>query len=111
MFARLSRRLLAVAFLCALGFAASADEGTAVVRIKDYKFDPPVLVVKPGTTVRWVNEEKRASHSIHFAEENLPESERMLGGETWERKFTKPGTYRYVCGPHPEMRGTIEVKP
>ena len=32
MFARLSRRLLAVAFLCALGFAASADEGTAVSR-------------------------------------------------------------------------------
>jgi plastocyanin len=110
------RRLVIALPLLAMGLvlarpALASEEGVVVVRIKDYKFDPPTLVVRPGTKVRWVNEEKRTSHSIHFIEEGLPESERMMGGEAWERTFTKPGTYRYVCGPHPEMRGTIEVRP
>jgi plastocyanin len=97
--------------LALAGTATASEEGVAVVRIKDYKFDPPTLVIRSGTKVRWVNEEKRTSHSVHFVVEGLPDSERMMGGDTWERTFTKPGTYRYVCGPHPEMRGTIEVRP
>jgi plastocyanin len=35
----------------------------------------------------------------------------MFQGDSWERKFDKPGTYRYTCGPHPEMNGVVEVTP
>jgi plastocyanin len=92
-----------------VGIALAA--GAAEVRIKDYKFLPEKITIKAGTTVKWVNDEKRASHSIWFREERLPEGERMFQGDSWERKFDKPGTYRYTCGPHPEMQGAVEVTP
>ncbi len=30
--------------------------------------------------------------------------------DSFEFKFDKPGTYRYVCSIHPQMMGTIVVK-
>jgi plastocyanin len=98
--------------LAALAFAGAAlAQGTAEVRIKDYKFVPEKISVKAGTTVKWVNDEKRASHSVWFKDERLAEGERLFQGDSWERKFDKPGTYRYTCGPHPEMHGVVEVTP
>ncbi len=83
--------------------------GNAEVRIVEYTFNPPELKVKAGTTVTWVNDEKRASHSVIFLGPAGFESERMFPGESWSRTFDKPGRYPYSCGPHPEMRGLIEV--
>jgi plastocyanin len=94
-----------------LFLAGISAAGAAEVRIKDYKFVPEKVTVKAGETVKWTNDEKRASHSIWFKAEGLPESERMLNGDSWERKFDKPGTYPYTCGPHPEMKGVVEVTP
>ena len=100
------------AALATLLFLAGISAATAAeVRIKDYKFVPERITVKAGETVKWTNDEKRASHSIWFKAEGLPESERMLNGDSWERKFDKPGTYPYTCGPHPEMKGVVEVTP
>lgn len=89
---------------------AQAAGGTADVRIRDYRFSPDRLTVERGTTVRWTNDEKRASHSVVFPGEKL-ESERLLSGESWQRRFDRPGIYPYTCEPHPEMKGTIEVAP
>jgi len=75
------------------------------------KFIPPELKVKTGTTVRWINAEKRTSHSVIFAAEGLPETERLFPGESWQRTFDKPGRYAYVCGPHPDMKGVVVVEP
>ena len=97
------------AFLGLLILAATSAASAAEVRIKDYKFVPEKVTVKVGETVKWTNDEKRASHSIWFKSEGLPESERMLNGDSWERKFDKPGTYPYTCGPHPEMKGLVVV--
>lgn len=91
---------------CALP-AAAAD--TAEVVIEKMLFVPQTLKVKPGTTVTWVNREKRTSHSVLFEQENLPESDRLFSGETYQRTFDKAGTYPYRCGPHPEMLGVVEV--
>jgi plastocyanin len=102
---------LAAGVVALLVAGAALAQGAAEVRIKDYKFVPEKITVKVGTTVKWVNDEKRTSHSIWFREERLPEGERMFQGDSWERKFDKPGTYRYTCGPHPEMNGVVEVTP
>lgn len=98
----------AAAVLLATG-AAAAEE--VEVGIENYKFQPEKLTVKAGTTVKWTNNEKRASHSIWFKNEGIPESERMFSGESHQRTFDKPGTYPYTCGPHPEMHGVVEVTP
>jgi plastocyanin len=90
--------------------AAAAANGVAEVRIENYKFDPPELKVKVGTTVKWVNNEKRASHSVIWLGPGGFESERMFPGESYQRKFDKAGTYSYGCGPHPEMKGVVVVE-
>lgn len=95
--------------ILAFASAAQAANGVAEVRIENNKFDPPELKVKAGATVKWVNNEKRTSHSVIWLGAGGFESERMLPGESYQRKFDKPGTYSYSCGPHPEMKGAVVV--
>ncbi|MBH9552101.1 cupredoxin domain-containing protein [Inhella gelatinilytica] len=93
----------------AFGFAAArAQPATVEVHIRDMRFEPAELRVPVGTTVRWINREKRTSHSVLFAD--LPESPRFFPDEHWERRFDQVGAYPYVCGPHPEMRGRVVVE-
>ncbi|MBM5812295.1 MAG: plastocyanin [Gammaproteobacteria bacterium] len=92
-----------------LATALLADVETAEVEIRGSQFIPATLTVVPGTTVRWTNAEKRTSHSILFPEEGGLESERFFPGESWQRRFERPGRYRYTCGPHPEMHGEVIV--
>lgn len=111
------RKLIALALLLGLMASPIAWVGGAcageTVRVGMDKmlFMPRVLKVKPGTTVEWVNDEKRTSHSVLFEKEGLAESDRLFPGESWKRSFDKVGLYPYRCGPHPEMTGVIEVAP
>ena len=99
---------LLTASLCLGVILPAAGAETAEGGVEKMQFVPQVLRIKPGTTVTWVNREKRSNHSILFEQENL-ESDRFFPGETYQRAFDKPGTYPYRCGPHPEMLGVIEV--
>lgn len=101
-------RLMLAALLFCAGLVAYAGD-TVEVSIDKMKYEPQHIKVKPGTTVKWVNNEKRSNHSVFFKQEGLPESERFFPGESWSRTFDKPGLYPYICGPHPEMTGSVEV--
>lgn len=91
-------------------FSLSALAQTVVeVRIEDYKYVPSEVTIKVGDSLRWINREKRTSHSVVFPAEGGLESERMFPEETWVRRFDKAGRYEYHCGPHPEMKGLIVV--
>lgn len=95
------------------GFALTASLANAdalvEVSIVKMQFVPHLVKVRPGATVKWMNNEKRTNHSILFEKEGLPESDRLFPGESWQRTFEKPGVYPYLCGPHPEMTGVVEV--
>lgn len=82
---------------------------TVEVSIQNYRFEPAVVRIRAGDTVRWINREKRTSHSVLFSPELGGESERFFPQETWQRRFDVPGNYPYSCGPHPEMKGVVEV--
>ena len=84
-------------------------ENVLEVRIEGYKYLPAEVSIKAGDSVRWVNQEKRTSHSVVFPAEGGLESERMFPEESWQRRFDKPGRYIYHCGPHPEMTGVVLV--
>lgn len=88
-----------------------AAQETVEVGIRDYKFVPEQLTIKAGTTVKWTNHEKRSNHSVILLGPGGFEGERMFPGESWQHRFDKPGVYPYSCGPHPEMKGSIEVTP
>lgn len=85
-----------------------------IVKMHKYTFCPPNLTVPKGTTVRWVNVDKRTSHSVWLKDADIPESERFFPEEIWEHTFTEDGDYPYLCGPHWEeddMRGFVKVTP
>lgn len=81
------------------------------VIIQDYRFQPSEIRVVEGSVVRWVNKEKRTSHSVVFAAELGGESERFFPDEHWQKRFDIVGTFPYQCDPHPEMKGTVIVLP
>jgi plastocyanin len=93
--------------LALFSFSALA-ENVVEVRIEGYKYQPAEVSIKVGDSVRWVNREKRTSHSVVFPAEGGLE-ERMFPDESWLRHFDKAGRYDYHCGPHPEMKGRVVV--
>lgn len=103
---RITKSILA-GFVLAASLASAGE--VVEVSIEKMQFVPQLVKIKLGTTVKWVNHEKRNNHSILFEKEGLPESERFFPGESWQRTFDKPGVYPYICGPHPEMTGVVEV--
>ncbi len=75
----------------------------------EFQFEPQVVTVEAGTTLGWTNEDS-APHRI-VAEDGAFTSEDLAQGD----QFTTfapdgEGEYPYVCGIHPQMRGTIVVE-
>ncbi|WP_305985205.1 plastocyanin/azurin family copper-binding protein [Roseibium sp. MMSF_3544] len=97
------------------GHPSSQEEGVTVVTMYKYKFCPEDLSVPVGTTVRWVNVDKRTSHSVILKDEGVPESDRLFPEEAFEFTFLTAGDPQtYLCGPHwetQEMIGTVTVTP
>lgn len=85
---------------------AKAD-GAVTVLLYKYNFCPANVTVKVGTTVRWINVDKRTSHSVWLKESATAESERFFPEEQWEFPFQAPGDYPYLCGPHWEAEGML----
>ncbi len=98
----------APALLALVSFLAVAEQ-TVEVSIEKYVFTPQEVTIRVGDSVKWINREKRTSHSVLFPQEGGRESERMFPDESWQRQFTQPGRYPYTCGPHPEMKGLVVV--
>ena len=98
-----------LAFMLMGGGPAQAEQTVEVV-VQNYRYQPQVVRIKVGDTVKWVNREKRTSHSVVFPAEQGGESERFFPDESWQRRFDTPGRYPYHCGPHPEMTGVVEVE-
>lgn len=89
------------------GKASSEAEGVSVVLMYKYRFCPAAITVKPFTTVRWVNVDKRTSHSVLVPESGEPESDRVFSEEIIEMTFLTAGDHRYLCGPHWESHDMI----
>lgn len=94
------------------GQPSSDADGVTVVTMYKYKFCPENLTVPVGTTVRWVNVDKRTSHSVHLKEAGEPESDRLFPEEVFEFTFLSAGDQNYLCGPHwdtQKMIGMVTV--
>ena len=82
---------------------------TIVVEIRKFKFIPQHITIKAGTTIHWINKEKRQYHSVWFESSGEPEPDYIFPEESFDKIFSKMGTYPYRCGPHPEMTGSVKV--
>jgi plastocyanin len=82
--------------------------GRATVAIKDFKFGPASLTVRPGTRVTWTNRDEEP-HTI-TSETGAFASTGLSYEETFSQTFARPGTYAYFCALHPQMRATVVVR-
>lgn len=80
----------------------------AEVRIDNYSYSPPTLVVAPGTTVTWTNADDDA-HTVVERDRKF-KSSALDTDDTFSQTFAEPGEYQYFCSLHPRMAGKIVVK-
>jgi plastocyanin len=83
-------------------------KGADSVAIADFLFGPEKLEVPKGTYVRWTNVDD-SPHQVTVTSANGLRSDVLLKGQTAFMKFDAPGTYDYICGLHPSMKGKVEV--
>src|SRR4029077_8705333 len=76
---------------------SSAAENRVTVTVKNFSFEPAQVTVPPDTVVEWVDE--RGRHTVK-ADDGSFESTPLVSGGKFERRFDKPGVYRYFCGFH-----------
>jgi len=79
---------------------------TSKIIIKDFDFTPANITVKEGTTVTWINKDL----AEHMVKSRTFTSPKLDTDQKYEFKFTKKGTYVYVCGIHTFMKGKVVVK-
>ncbi|MBO0853993.1 MAG: cupredoxin domain-containing protein [Nocardia sp.] len=83
---------------------------SVIVTVKDMKFSPDNITVKPGTVVGW-NFSDKVPHAVQgIGDEAMGINSPISTDGQWSHTFAVPGTYRYLCPLHPEMRGTVTVK-
>jgi amicyanin len=79
------------------------------VTIKNFAFNPPTLNVKVGQTVTFVQEDTIPHTATGSGSSSFIASPALQKGQTYTVKFTKAGTYNYICSIHPNMHGTVVV--
>jgi plastocyanin len=90
-----------------LPVAASQAEPVEVT-ITDTGFSPAYVEIPVGTEVNWTNR-SATPHGLMSEDLAFRDSSLLDNGGGFRQVFSQPGTYRYWCGPHPYMSGTIVV--
>jgi plastocyanin len=78
------------------------------VGIAGFAFGPAKLTIGPGQSVTWTNGDD-SPHQVTLAQ-SQERSAVLLKGQSHTQAFAAPGVYEYMCGLHPNMKGSVEVK-
>lgn len=87
---------------------STAETSTIIIKIHDFTFDPAEVVVTPGTTVTWVQEDE-VKHTA-TSDTGLFDSPLLEKGEKFSYTFNEEGEFGYYCKPHPNMIGSVIVE-
>ena len=88
--------------------ARAAASASASVSIGDFFYDPETVTIDQGDTVTWTNEGTAAEG--HTVTGDGFDSGVIEEGASFSHQFAEAGTYDYICGIHPTMKGKIVVK-
>jgi glucose/arabinose dehydrogenase/plastocyanin len=77
------------------------------VLIKNFSFSPSEITVSAGTKVTWRNEDS-IKHTA--TRQGTFDSGLLAKGEEYSFVFEVPGTFDYICTPHPFMKGKVIVE-
>ena len=78
------------------------------VNIMGFAFGPNKLTATVGQPVRWLNGDD-SPHQITVTS-TKERSPILTKGQSAVMAFNTPGSYDYICGLHPNMKGVVEVK-
>jgi LPXTG-motif cell wall-anchored protein len=81
---------------------------TTSVTISDFQFAPAQITIQEGDTVTWTNDGPTA-HSATASDGSFDTGIFSAGGSR-SHTFDEPGTFAYICTPHPNMEGTVVVE-
>src|SRR4029453_2396736 len=76
--------------------------------ITGFAFGPTKLTIGPGQNVTWTNGDD-SPHQVTLTQ-SQQRSAVLLKGQSHTQAFAAPGVYEYICGLHPNMKGSVEVK-
>ncbi|HKA40731.1 MAG TPA: cytochrome P460 family protein [Burkholderiales bacterium] len=88
--------------------AAVKPSGPGTVAIAEFLFGPEKAVVKAGQTLAWTNVDE-SPHQVTVLGQTTLRTPVLLKGQSTVLTFNDVGMYDYICGLHPNMKGTIEV--
>jgi plastocyanin len=101
---------LAAALLAAAYASPTTAPATgSTVHIRNDAFIPARLVVHPGTTVTFVNDDDDAHTAT--GDDGTYDSGGLGTGERWKHVYASAGTFAYHCTMHPFMKAVVVVKP
>lgn len=97
---------------CAGNAQPPAGSGRAVVRIRNFAFEPAELSVAQGTEVTWVNCEGTGGAAHTATSDDGIWDSGLLAPDMgqYSRTFEATGQFPYHCTPHPFMQATITVE-
>lgn len=104
--------IAAIAPLGAASMVATSAQGSSVktVHIKNIDFSPRTLHIARGTTVRWLFQDANTPHNVTSRGRTKFRNSHTKQSGSYAFRFTKTGTYKYVCTIHLNMKGTIVVR-
>ena len=88
--------------------ASTIATGDQVISIKDFSFNPASVSIKVGDSVTWTNADG-AAHSIQSGNDAFDSPDKIAPATSFSFTFATVGTFTYICGIHPYMKGTIVV--
>ena len=100
-------KLLFTTLMLLAGTRGAAAEDVSIL-IKNFDFGPMNVTVARGTTVVWKNLDGEP-HTVASAD-GLFRSQALDQNDSFRFTFEKPGTFRYICSIHPNMKASITVK-
>jgi plastocyanin len=100
--------IAAVPVLYGLVASATIPGAAPSVTIDNFKFSPQPLIVDKGAEVTWTNRDD-IPHSI-VVPDLQQHSKPLDTDQAYSFRFDKSGSYNYICGLHPFMKGTIVVR-
>ncbi len=83
-------------------------QGAGAVSIASFKFAPETVTVAPNAAITWTNNDS-APHQVVVSAKNL-KTPVLNKGQSAELKIADAGSYDYICGIHPSMKGKIVIK-
>jgi plastocyanin len=88
------------------GAGVAHAASTTTVTLKDISFKKENVHIMRGASVKWVWKDGDTPHNVTFAHRHS----KVQKSGTYKLRFTKAGTFRYLCTLHPGMVGKVIVK-